>query len=555
PAASPIPAPRTSAAPATADRHCLVLVDPHRDLAQAALGLVPPGRHGDVVSLDLADADRPFGLNLLDAGLGWSRDKAVSNALMAFRREFAAFWGPRMEAAFRFALLTLYEANEAICAAEPEGRRRQHTILQVPAVLGDAAWRQTVLPLVRDPVVRAWWSGYFDRLDRRLQTEVINPVATKVQRFAGSLQSRHVVGQGQSTIDPAGWLRAGAIVVVNTAKGVVGEDTAALVGGTLINLVGLAVGEQVALKPQQRRRVSVIVDEFHTMPGADYESILSELAKYGANLVLATQSLARLEALDREHHRGLRATLFANLDGLFAFHCSAEDARYLVQELGSRIDEEDLLELGEHRCYARLSSRGSRLPLFSVQLDPPPAPDPELAERLAADSAIRYSRARAAVERELAEALERIAQARGRPTALSGLDTGDRQRLTDRSELASATGDALDPAAVADQPGGTRRSPRGSAAAREPLGPTGSGARAPRNAHRSRRERGRGAGAGGGVEQADVDIRRERLPLEGDDDLLRLDERGEGLAGELLDREGVPETDGPSDGRAEDAVT
>ena len=86
-----------------------------------------------------------------------------------------------------------------------------------------------------------------------------------------------------------------------------------------------------------------MVDEFHTMPGADYEAILAELAKYGANLVLATQSLARLEALDRDQHRGLRATVFANLDGLFAFHTSAEDARYLVHELGGEVDEQDLV--------------------------------------------------------------------------------------------------------------------------------------------------------------------------------------------------------------------
>src|SRR5438128_9206632 len=74
------------------------------------------------------------------------------------------------------------------------------------------------------------------------------------------------------------------------------------------------------------------------MPGADYEAILSELAKYGANLILATQSLTRLETLDRDQGRSLRATVFANLDGLFAFHTSAEDARYLVRELGGEVD-------------------------------------------------------------------------------------------------------------------------------------------------------------------------------------------------------------------------
>jgi hypothetical protein len=94
----------------------LILVDPHRDLAEAALGLVPPSRRDNVVYLDVSERARPFGLNLLDVGLGWDRDKAVSNALAIFRREFDRFWGPRMEDAFRFALLTLFEANQAICA-------------------------------------------------------------------------------------------------------------------------------------------------------------------------------------------------------------------------------------------------------------------------------------------------------------------------------------------------------------------------------------------------------------------------------------------------------
>ena len=386
----------------------LVLVDPHRDLARAALGLVPQCRQEHVVYLDVAERGRPFGLNLLDTGLGWDRDKAVANILTIFRREFDHFWGPRMEDAFRFALLTLYEANEAICAADPAGRSRQHTILDVPALFTEQSFRVGVVGLVRDPAVKAWWAGYFEPLDRRLQLEIVNPVQTKVQRFAGSRAARAIVGQPRSTLAPTEWLRSGAVVVVSTAKGEVGEDTAALVGGTLINLVGLLLGEQAALPEAERRRATLIVDEFHTMAGADYEAILSELAKYGANLILATQSLARLDALDREGRRALRATVFANLDGLFAFHTSAEDARYLAPELGEAVDERDLVELGEHRCYARISAGGERLPAFSIHLDPPPPADPALADRLAAASAARYGRPLAAVEGDLLAALARV---------------------------------------------------------------------------------------------------------------------------------------------------
>jgi hypothetical protein len=390
----------------------LVLVDPHRDLAQSVLGLVPPGREGDVVFLDVSERDRPFGLNLLDVGLGWERDKAVSNALAIFRREFGGFWGPRMEDSFRFALLTLYEANEALCR-EPHGRARQHTILEVPTVLSDDVFRKTVLARVADPLIKIWWTGYFDGLDRRLKVEIINPVQTKCQRFAGTHAARAIVGQPRSTIDPLSWLRSGAIVIVNTAKGLVGEDTAALLGGTILNLVALAVGEQAGLDPRQRRPVTLLVDEFHTMPGADYEGILSELSKYGASLLLATQSLARLEALDREQNRTLRSMVFANLDGLFAFHTSAEDARYLVPELGDEIHEQDLVALGEHCCYVKLSAGGERLPTFSVQLDPPPQSDSSLAGELAARSFARYGRDRALVEEDLRSSLARIESTHG----------------------------------------------------------------------------------------------------------------------------------------------
>ncbi len=402
----------------------LLLVDPHRDLAQAVLGLVPPSRQDEVVFLDVSERDRPFGLNLLDVGLGWDRDKAVANALAIFRREFGGFWGPRMEDSFRFALLTLYEANQSLCR-EPHGRARQHTVLEVPTVLADPAFRQTVLPRVADPIIKAWWTGYFNGLDRRLQVEIINPVQTKVQKFAGSYAARAIVGQPRSTIDPLFWLRSGSIVIVNTAKGTVGEDTAALLGGTILNLVALAIGEQAALDPRQRRPVTLLVDEFHTMPGADYEGILSELAKYGANLLLATQSLARLEALDREQNRTLRSMVFANLDGLFAFHTSAEDARYLVPELGGEIDEQDLVALGEHRCYVKLSAAGERLPTFSVQLDPPPWGDPSLAGQLATRSFARYGRDRTLVEADLRSSLARIELSHGswgeeKPTEKSG---------------------------------------------------------------------------------------------------------------------------------------
>jgi len=388
-----------------AERRGLGLVDPHRDLAAAALGLVPPGRRGDVVGLDVANRARPFGVNLLDVGPGWDRDQAVSNALRIFRREFVGFWGPRMEDAFRFALLALFEANEALVRAEPaRGRFAQHTVLEVPALLSLRGFRRRVLKRTVDPAIAEWFGTYFEGLEPKQRLEIINPVITKVRRYMGSKVAR---------------------AIVNLHAFDVGEDTAALVGGTLLNLAARAISAQATLPPEERRAVTLVVDEFHTIPGADYEQVFGELAKYGANMVLATQTLSRLDRLtDAESGRDLRAAVFSNLDGLFAFHTSAEDARYLAPELGGGLDEQDLLELGYCHCYARLTDvrTGERLPAFSVRLDPPPDSDRRLARHLAQAPAECYGRDAVDVALDLQAAIERL---RGPTRPLGTTPPGD----------------------------------------------------------------------------------------------------------------------------------
>jgi hypothetical protein len=201
-------------------------------------------------------------------------------------------------------------------------------------------------------------------------------------------------------------VRDGTVVIVDAAKERVGADIAALIGGTVVNQVVLAVGQQAVLPPRRRRHVAVLVDEFHALPAADYEAFLAELAKYGGSLVLATQSLGAVDALEPD--RGLRHAVFANVDHLFAFNCSAEDARVLAPELGAPIEPADLVELGDHQCYPRLSRHGERLPAFHLRLDPPPEGDPSVAEVLAACSAMQYGRDAATVAADRAALLERL---------------------------------------------------------------------------------------------------------------------------------------------------
>ena len=103
------------------------------------------------------------------------------------------------------------------------------------------------------PPDRAWWRSYFDRLDRKFAVEIINPVQTKVSALRrpaarrgpwwGSPAPRSTPAPGSGR---APWWSS-------TPPGRRRRRHRALVGGCLINLVGLLIGEQAAWRRSASR--------------------------------------------------------------------------------------------------------------------------------------------------------------------------------------------------------------------------------------------------------------------------------------------------------------
>ena len=154
---------------------------------------------------------------------------------------------------------------------------------------------------------------------------------------------------------------------------------AALVGASLLNLVDSVIREQGGLPPERRRGALVVEDEMQSMPGVDYESMLSELGKFGASFILATQSLAKLDDLSRT----MQDTILANVGCLAVFQVAGSDARRLVWELGKdRVSEDDITSLDVHHCYVRATVGTERMPAFSMMVRKPQPGDPAVAARI-----------------------------------------------------------------------------------------------------------------------------------------------------------------------------
>ena len=336
------------------DGDAIVVVDPHTDLVAGLMEHVPESL------IDLSDETRSPGINLLDTRVFADRDRTADSVVRVAKGLWEQ-WGPRMQSILEQTVKTLHEANEQVEA------ERQYTILDGLRLLSN------------DPYLLEWWARDFGRWHTQYKAEALAPVQTRLSYYASSKRARAILGQRRSTIDLRKVIHEGGVLLVSTSQGTVGRDVAALVGASLLNLVDAVIREQGRLPLRERRGALVVVDEMQSMPGVDYESMLSELGKYGASFVLATQSLAKLDDLSRT----MRDTLLANMGCLAVFQVAGSDARQLVWELGKeRVTEDDITSLPVHHCYVRATVGKERMPAFSMMVRKPDDGDPDVAAQI-----------------------------------------------------------------------------------------------------------------------------------------------------------------------------
>ena len=354
------------------DPDAIVVIDPHTDLVAGLMEHVPESLIDRVKLIDLSDESRSPGINLLDTRIFSDRDRTADSVVRVAKGLWDQ-WGPRMQSILEQTVKTLHEANEKVEAEQ------QYTILDGLRLLSNDPFRNSVLKKVSDPYLLEWWARDFGSWHRQYRAEALAPVQTRLSYYASSKRARAILGQRRSTIDLRRTIHDGGVLLVSTSQGTVGRDVAALVGASLLNLVDAVIREQGRLPLHRRRGALVVVDEMQSMPGVDYESMLSELGKFGASFILATQSLAKLDDLSRT----MRDTLLANVGCLAVFQVAGNDARTLVWELGKdRVTEDDIVSLPVHHCYVRATVGKERMPAFSMMVRKPEEGDADAAARI-----------------------------------------------------------------------------------------------------------------------------------------------------------------------------
>jgi Helicase HerA, central domain len=356
----------------------VVVIDPKGDLVSDLLERLPERAVGRLVLLDPDERDAPPALNPLE---GEDPDLAVDHLVGILHRIWIAHWGPRIDDVLRASCLTLL-------------RRPGATLADIPRLLSDPLFRRPYLQGLADPVGLGGFWAWYQQQSPAAQAQLVGPIMTRLRAFLLRSFVRDVVGAATSSFDMNGVLDGG-VLLARLPKGLLGDDTARLLGSFVVARVWQAATARARTGQRLRQPASLYVDEcqnFLTLPYR-FEELLPEARGYGLALHLAHQHLGQLPT--ELHH-----ALSANARTKVYFSCSPEDARALERHVHPHLGAYDLAHLGGYQAAVRLLSGGSELPACTIRTRPAPDLIPGRAAQARAAARARYGRTRQQRRRE-----------------------------------------------------------------------------------------------------------------------------------------------------------
>jgi hypothetical protein len=314
------------------------LLDPHGDLAEEVVSLVPPERTGDLINLDVPEESLSWHFNPFAGVPEERRALAAAGTVEVFKKLWSDDWGPRLEHLLRNVVFTLLETDGA-------------TLGDVPRLLSDKDYRGSVVRGVSNEVVRGFWEKEYAGYSPAFRAVVTAPLLNKVAAFLTDPRLNAILTAKESSFDLRRVMDEGKVLIVNLAKGKLGEGPASLLGSLLVSHLSLAALQRADRPLEERRDFYLYLDEFHAFATLSLATMLSELRKYRLNLILAHQYLGQLET-------EVRDAVFGNAGTFISFRVGALDAPTVARELAPKFEAEDLLSLPNFSIYLRLMIEG-----------------------------------------------------------------------------------------------------------------------------------------------------------------------------------------------------
>ncbi len=367
----------------------LAVIDPHGELVEDILEMLPANRAEDVIYFNPSDTDYPMGLNMMEAETEEQMHFVASSIIGLMYKLYdphkTGIIGPRFEHAIRNAMLTI------MC-------EKGSTFVELVRVLTDPKYVQELLPKVKDPIIRRYWTDQIAQTSDFHKSEVLDYIVSKFGRFITNKVMRNIIGQSKSAFNLRNVMDEGKILLVNLSKGKIGEEDSKFLGLLLVPKILVAAMSRQDIALEKRRDFYLYVDEFQNFATEDFAVILSEARKYRLNLVVANQFVAQIE-------EEVKNAVFGNVGTMITFRVGVPDANFLQHEFAPVFSETDLTNIERFHVYIKTIVNNEPVPPFSMDLTrdietEQKMKNPKLAEMIKELSRLKYGRPRDIVETE-----------------------------------------------------------------------------------------------------------------------------------------------------------
>lgn len=368
------------------------VIDPHGDFVEYVLQHVPKERVDDVIYFNPSDVERPIGLNMLEARTEEQKDFVTQEMVSIFYKLVTdpSMIGPMFEHNMRNVMLTLMSDME-----EPG------TIAEIPRMFTDDAFVATWKKKLKDPVVLAFWDKEMAKTSDFHKSEMLGYLISKVGRFTENAMVRNIIGQSHSGFNLREVMDQKKILLVNLAKGLVGEINANLLGMIIVSKLQMAALERASLPEEERHDFYLYIDEFQNFITESIATILSEARKYRLDLIIAHQYMKQLE--DNKGKTTVRDAVLGNAGTIVSFRIGVEDAEVLAKEFAPVFGAYDLINVEQYTAYVKLLIDNTAAKPFNMMTYPPQTGNKELAAAIKELSRLKYGRPREIVESEISE--------------------------------------------------------------------------------------------------------------------------------------------------------
>ncbi|MBN1818747.1 MAG: type IV secretion system DNA-binding domain-containing protein [Sedimentisphaerales bacterium] len=341
----------------------VAVLDPHGDLSERLLGLIPEEYVDKVIYFDPSD---PYWVPL------WNPMQKVpgqdigrmTDDLVGVLKSFVSGWGDRLEHILRhciFALLHLSGSTLLDIAHLLRSGSRESEVI-----------RKLILDILQNEEARKFWEHDF----MRYRADEFTPPKHKLSKLLVGGTVSLMLSQPNSRFNFRRIMDDGMIFLANLSK--LGTEVREVLGGFILAIMHSTAISRSDTPVEKRRPFQIYLDEAHRFVTDSLEDIIAETRKYAVGMTFAHQYIHQFGAQKTNALGSVGTTIVFNVD--------SKDAAYLAKDFQDQVKPDDIVNLELWQAVIRC---GTDIAKFTT-LPPLEIPEKNFKEQIIANSRKNY---------------------------------------------------------------------------------------------------------------------------------------------------------------------